>query len=68
MRKARGFKRDKSPRNRVSLLPGGGDPDVAELVAVPVVVDEETPGIEVADAHPVAARIETRSADVDVPE
>ncbi len=62
------FKRDKPSRDQGSLLPGSGHPEAAEAEVVPVVADVQTPGIEAAHVDAVAARAETRRADVDARE
>ena len=47
-------------------LPCRRQPDVAVPAVVPVVDDVETAGVEVADADPVAARVDIRATHVDV--
>jgi len=47
-------------------LPGGGQADVVIAVIVPVVVDVETVGVEVADVDTVAVRIHLLPAPVRV--
>ena len=58
------FKRDKPSKVQGSLLPAGRDPKVVVGVVVPIVVDEGTHGVEVADVDTETARVETGCSNV----